>query len=255
MPAPSVGGDPQKRSIRAFTGIIETYRRTVANGERLFGHWMSIKSAHIELYVFDLDGTLVNSLRDIAESLNECLELLGLPQRPVDDYRFMVGEGLPVLCRKAIGATHPQYVERLIELARARYRTRCLKHTRPYAGLVELTERLRARGAKLAVLSNKPHDMTVSITRHLFGHDLFDAISGYVVELLRKPNPEALWRICDPLHIRAAQTCLIGDTRIDIETARRAGARSIGVTWGFRPRDELAAAGADLIVDEPAEIG
>lgn len=216
---------------------------------------MALNLPPIELYVFDLDGTLVDSLRDIAESLNECLEMLGLPPRPVPDYRYMVGEGLPVLCRKAIGDSHPVYVERLIELARARYRTRSLVHTRPYAGLPELLARLRQRGATLAVLSNKPHDMTVSITRHLFGDGAFELIQGYTLEALRKPNPEALWRICDALHVRSARACLIGDTAVDVQTARRAGAVSIGATWGFRPREELEAAGANAIVDEPSEIG
>ena len=120
------------------------------------------------LCIFDLDGTLVDSLRDIAEALNECLGLLGLPTHPIDRYRHMVGEGIPKLCERAVGASHPHLVNRLIELARPRYRTRPLRHSRPYPGVVELVERLRQVGLRLSVLSNKPHDMTVSMIEALW---------------------------------------------------------------------------------------
>src|SRR5262245_47153103 len=122
--------------------------------------------ARSRLVVFDLDGTLVNSLRDIAESLNACLELLGLPQWPVDRYRYMVGEGVPMLCRRAIGDSHPQYLNRLIELARPRYRVRSIVHTQPYPGIADAVTSLRRQEIRLGVLSNKPHDMTSRMVRH-----------------------------------------------------------------------------------------
>ncbi len=205
------------------------------------------------LCVWDLDGTLVDSLRDIAEAANGALELLGLDPRPVDDYRYLVGEGVPRLCTRLLDDQHPELLGRLIELTRARYRARPLVHTRPYPGVPEALERLRAAGWKLAVLSNKPHALTLRVVR-AFWPDHFDAIQGYTAEALRKPDPTQLQRLCDRLGIPAGQTVLVGDTPTDIETGRRAGVRAIGITWGFRTRDDLAAAGAGEIVDTPAEL-
>lgn len=206
------------------------------------------------LCVLDLDGTLVNSLRDIAESLNHCLDLLGLPQHPVERYRYMVGEGIPTLCRRAIGDRRPLLVDRLAELARAVYRTRVTQHTRPYPGVPELVERLRAGGVHLGVLSNKPHDLTERIVRTFWPDGVFDAVYGYISEEHRKPSPHYLRRICAAVDVAPAETWLVGDTPTDVATARAAGAISIGVTWGFRTRADLAAAGADRIVDRPDEI-
>lgn len=204
--------------------------------------------------IFDLDGTLVDSLRDIAESLNACLELLGLPTHPVDRYRYMVGEGVPKLCERAIGATHPHLVPRLIELARPRYRVRLLHYTKPYAGLEELIRRLKMRNVKLGVLSNKPHDMTVRIVQTFWPGTVFDEVFGYREEEYRKPHPRYALRLCEAFSVSPAETWMVGDTPTDVETAKRAGMVSVGVTWGFRPRADLETAGADWIVDAPEEI-
>lgn len=205
------------------------------------------------LCVWDLDGTLVDSLRDIAEAANGALELLGLPTRPVDDYRYLVGEGVPKLCSRLLGDQQPELLGRLIELTRARYRARPLVYTRPYPGVPEAVERLRAGGWKLAVLSNKPHALTLRVVR-AFWPDDFDAIQGYTAEALRKPDPTQLLRLCERLCVPAEQAVLVGDTPTDIETGRRAGLRAIGITWGFRTREDLTAAGAGEIVDTPAEL-
>lgn len=205
------------------------------------------------LCIFDLDGTLVDSLRDIAEALNECLELLGLPPRPVGDYRHMVGEGVPKLCERAVGGTHPHLVHRLAELARARYRVRQLRHTRPFAGVPELLQELQRRGVRLAVLSNKPHEMTLEIVRAFWPDNTFDRVQGYIDAPHRKPDPHYVHLICKEIGVTPSETCMIGDTPTDIETARRAGVVSLGVTWGFRTRDDLTQAGAVRLADKPSE--
>jgi phosphoglycolate phosphatase len=204
--------------------------------------------------IFDLDGTLVNSLPDIAEALNECLELLGLDPRPVDDYRYLVGEGVPMLCRRVLGQSHPHLVARLTELARAAYRARPLRYTKPYRGVSQLIARLRAARVRLGVLSNKPHDMTVRMVRTFWPNGQFAAIQGYVDDDRRKPNPHYLLRMCESLGVQPAQTWLIGDTPTDVQTAARAGAVFVGVTWGFRTRQDLEAAGAQVIADHPDDI-
>ena len=206
------------------------------------------------LCIFDLDGTLVDSLRDIAEALNECLELLGLDSYPIDRYRYMVGEGVPKLCERAIGHTHPRLVNRLAELARPRYRVRPLRYTRPFDGITDLLDALLHAGVKLAVLSNKPHEMTVKMVKSFWSENMFDCVQGYVVEQYRKPEPHHIYQICRSLRVAPRRTCMIGDTPTDIETARRSGAIGIGVTWGFRNRVDLADAGADYIVEHPDEL-
>jgi phosphoglycolate phosphatase len=216
---------------------------------------MPIRPPDPRACIFDLDGTLVDSLRDVAEALNECLELLGLKPRPIADYRYMVGEGVPMLCRRALGDTHPHLVERLTELARARYRVRPLRHTRPYPGVVAAIRRLHTRGIKLAVLSNKPHDMTVRVVYAFWPDHEFDAIQGYREEEYRKPSPHYALRLCETLGVEPAQTWLVGDTPTDLLTATRSGAVFVGVTWGFRSRADLEEAGAVNLIDDPATLG
>lgn len=207
-----------------------------------------------KLVILDLDGTLVDSLRDIGDSVNECLELLGLSAFPIDRYRYMVGEGVPTLCQRALNGSHPHYLNRLIELTRTRYRTRILKHTQPYPGVPELVSRLSRVGCAMAVLSNKPHSMTVRITRQFWNESTFMRIQGYVREEHRKPSPYHVLETCSALGIAPADTCLVGDTPTDVETARNAGARVIAVTWGFRTRADLEAARAEIIVDSPQQV-
>jgi phosphoglycolate phosphatase len=207
-----------------------------------------------EACIFDLDGTLVDSLADIAGALNDSLTLLGLPTRPVADYRYLVGEGVPMLCQRAIGDTYPILVERLTELARARYCARPLQHTRPYPGVPELVARLRAHGVRLAVLSNKQHALSLRVVRAFWPNGTFEHVQGYVEEELRKPDPHYALHLCQTLGVRPERTWLIGDTPTDIATSQRAGAVAIGVTWGFRTRADLEAAGADLIFDRPEQI-
>lgn len=204
--------------------------------------------------IFDLDGTLVDSLRDIAEAMNDGLTALGLPPRPVSDYRYLVGEGIPVLCRRAIGETYPHMVNRLMELGRAFYRVRPQRFTKPFPGMNGVIERLLSRGVKLAVLSNKPHDMTVRMVNNFWPDNTFREIYGMIEESLRKPNPHYALKICDALGVAPADTWFVGDTPTDVETALRSGAVPIGVTWGFRTRDELVAAGAEHNFDTPLEL-
>lgn len=210
---------------------------------------------HPQAIIFDLDGTLVDSLKDIGEAFNESLELMGLPTYPIEDYRHMVGEGIPMLARRAAGDRRPELVTRLAEIARARYRTRPLRYTLPYTGVRELVAALAGRGVPLAVLSNKPQDMTALIVGRLWPGGEFRAVHGYVEESLRKPDPTVAGRIAEALGARPGDTWVVGDTPTDIETARRLQAVSVSVTWGFRPREELAAAGPTTLVDSPAALG
>ena len=206
------------------------------------------------LCIFDLDGTLVDSLRDIAEALNESLEILGLPTHPVDSYRHMVGEGVPKLCQRAVGTSHPHLVNRLAEIARPRYRVRPLLHTRPYDGVETLLERLRQAGVRLAVLSNKPHGLTRTVVQAFWPEAYFMAVQGYVEEGTRKPSPHYLNQMLAAAGVKPHACCMIGDTPTDIAAARNAGVRAVGITWGFRTRADLLEAKPDILADTPAEL-
>lgn len=204
--------------------------------------------------VFDLDGTLVDSLRDVAGALNEALALLGLPTHPVEAYRYMVGEGVPVLCQRAVGASNPGLVPQLIELVRPLYRARVLDHTRPYPGVDEMIQKLGVLGVHLGVLSNKPHDLTVRIVGAFWGAGQFELVNGYAEEGLRKPAPNCLLRMCAEWSLSPAEVWVVGDTPTDVATAHAAGAVPIGVTWGFRSRGDLVDAGVERLVDTPGEL-
>lgn len=208
-----------------------------------------------KLCVFDLDGTLVDSLADIASAVNACLELLGLPRRPLPDFRYLVGEGVPRLCEQALGASHPHLVGRLSELTRAFYRTRIVEQTRPYAGIPELVSRLRRAGVALAVLSNKPHELTVRVVDAFWPRGTFAHVQGYVREEHRKPHPFHVYEICAMLGVTPGDAWVVGDTSADMQAARAAGAVAIGVSWGYRPVAELQEAGAVRIVHTPEELG
>ncbi len=204
--------------------------------------------------IIDLDGTLADSLHDIAGAMNHCLALLGLPGRPEPEYRFLVGEGIENLCRRALPPAEGAYLSRLIELVRTHYRCRCVVHTRPYEGIVAALERLRAANVALAVLSNKPHDMTVRIVARFWPEGYFATVCGHREPLRRKPDPGVARQICDAMRLPPEQVWLVGDTPVDVQTARALGTRCVGVTWGFRPRADLEAAGADFLIAKPAEL-
>jgi len=214
---------------------------------------MSLPRQLPQACLFDLDGTLVDSLPDVAAALNECLDLLGLDPRPLDQYRYLAGDGIPALCRRVLRDSHPHLLNRLIELARARYRAGLLCQTTPFPGISTLLGRLRDKGVRLAVLSNKPHDMTLRVVHAFWPADWFDRIQGCDEER-RKPDPYHVLQICGALHVDPARTWLVGDTPTDVLTAARSGTICIGVTWGFRPRADLEAAGAQYILEHPEDL-
>lgn len=211
-------------------------------------------SQPVRLCILDLDGTLVDSLADIADAVNKSLHQLGLPPLPIAHYRRMVGDGFTTLCRRVLADSRPELAARLAELARPRYRVRAVVQTQPYPGVRAAVERLHAAGLTLAVLSNKPHEITLRVVSSLWSAGTFARVVGCERDELRKPNPANLQRIADELGFALDETCLVGDTATDLETARRAGVSIVSVTWGFRDRAELAAAGATCLIDHADEL-
>jgi phosphoglycolate phosphatase len=203
--------------------------------------------------IFDLDGTLIDSLSDIADLMNETLLAASLPTHPQDAYRNFVGSGITVLAERATAGLDVD-VAALVIAFRERYRSRPVRRTRPFEGIPELLAGLQARGVALAVLSNKPHALTTAITRELFAVNTFAEVWGHKDEFPRKPDPTSAHAVSELLGVLPEQCLFVGDTDIDMRTASNSGMRPIGVVWGFRPVSELMAAGADRVLERPAEL-
>jgi len=204
--------------------------------------------------IFDLDGTLADTLQDITNATNVGLRAVGMPERSPQEVRRFVGDGMPTLALRALGGKHPELVDRVVQAASAYVRQHQLDHTRLYPGVAETLAALREGGVPMAVLSNKPHELAVAMVQALCGPDMFAAIEGYRSESNRKPDPTSALRLIERMGLQPADTMLVGDSAVDIETARNAGAVAVAVTWGFRDRDELLAAGPDHLIDEPGQL-
>ncbi len=204
--------------------------------------------------IFDLDGTIANTLPDIAAAVNLGLASFALPERPLDEIRMMVGEGLPTLCKRAL-SRHPDIpLSEMVGRVMSYYRQHRLDNTAPFEGIPELLDELTARGVPMAVLTNKPHEHTVAIMEALFNRWRFTAIEGYKEESRRKPDPRTALEIVQRLGVPPGQVLMVGDSRTDILTAINAGMVPVGVNWGYRPREEMVAAGAKHMLNKPAEL-
>lgn len=206
--------------------------------------------------IFDLDGTLVNSLFDLGDSVNAALEESGLPQRSYDEYRAFVGNGTGLLVNRAVpddvkGTLTEQTVfERFSEL----YRQNCLCKTKPYDGIPEVLTRLRLCGFSLAVASNKPVDFCRHIVKVLFGDGIFDVVEGARGGVAKKPQPDIIYSIITQLCEKKSDCVIVGDSDVDVLTAKNAGLRVIGCSWGFRSKESLELVGCDKIIDLPDEL-
>jgi phosphoglycolate phosphatase len=209
----------------------------------------------VGLVVFDLDGTLVDSLGDLADSMNAVLAGRGLPVHPEESYRRFVGDGIETLVRRALPEARRDDVPvtETVAAMRAEYASRQLRRTRPYPQVPELLAELRARGLRTAVLSNKPDDATQEVVAALLDHR-FDAVRGARPGVPLKPDPTAALDLCADLGVSPSETTYLGDTDTDMATGRRAGMLTVGVAWGFRDAGELLAHGARHIIRQPLDL-
>ena len=207
-------------------------------------------------YIFDLDGTLIDSLADIAESINRMLDGRGYPRCAAGDFTQMIGDGMEKLVERALPeqAREESLILTCVEEYRAHYDQLWQEQTRPYAGIVEVLAALKARGVKLGVISNKAHRFTVPMTEHFFGPAVFDHILGQRAEVPRKPDAAGAHEMAAVLGLAAADLAYVGDSGIDMAFAKNAGMLGIGVSLGFRSVAELRGHGADLIVNHPVEL-
>lgn len=203
--------------------------------------------------LFDLDGTLVNSITDLAFSTNEVLKLHNLPIHDISEYNMFVGNGVKKLMERALGNDHLYLLDECLREFQNIYRQHCLDHTVPYPGIEELINELKKMDIKLSVVTNKPHALAIEIVETLFP-DTFIAIYGQQDLYPIKPDPQSTYLALMAMKKEKHECLFIGDSQVDIDTGYFSGIESVGVTWGFRGRQELEDAGADYIVSHPCEI-
>ncbi len=209
------------------------------------------------LCIFDLDGTLADTLDSLVFSVNETLKEMGLSSIQAERCRQFVGNGARVLIEKSLleaGEPTLRRADEAMEVYGRIFHENCTYHVVPYEGVAELLQSLRQEGYQLAVLSNKPHKQTVRVVEAVFGKGLFHQIQGQRDDIPRKPNPEAALRIAKELGAAPEETVYIGDSEVDIATGTNAHMMTIGVEWGFRSRAILQEAGAAYIAETPEEI-
>ena len=206
--------------------------------------------------IFDLDGTLLDTLADIGESANAALEQLGFPTHPLPEYRTFVGDGVAVLMQRVLPEPHrkSEMIARVVEGFRKVYGENWNRRTQPYAGIVEMLDALVARKIPLAILSNKPHDFTQQCVREFLPRHQFAAVIGQREGIPTKPDPTSALEVVSQLGLTPAEVVYVGDTSVDMQTATRAGLYAVGVAWGFRSVEELKSHGAKKIISSPIEL-
>jgi phosphoglycolate phosphatase len=206
--------------------------------------------------IFDLDGTLLNTLDDIGDSVNLALTRMGLPTYPIERYRYFVGDGMEILARRVLP---PERVDDATVAAcvghiRDEYGSRWSNKSRPYDGITDMLNGLVARNLLLGVLSNKPHDFTRVVVEKLLPEWKFDPLLGSRPGVPKKPDPAAALEIIDQLRIPAEEILYVGDTAVDMQTAVAAGMFPVGAVWGFRTAEELRDNGARVLIEHPVDL-
>lgn len=206
------------------------------------------------LVIFDLDGTLLNTIADLGDACNYALRTLGYSEHALSTYNYMVGNGVRKLIERAEPDANAETLDKLLALFREYYDDHCTDHTEPYPGIPELLNALTGKGIGIAVTSNKYQAATEKIIRHYFPDIPFVAILGQVDDRPTKPDPSIVFAALNEYPTPKSAVLYVGDSAVDIETARRACIESVGVSWGFRPISELRGAYADHIVSTAEEI-
>ena len=211
----------------------------------------------IKAVLFDLDGTLTNTLESMTYSVNLTLKEMGLSQITKDQCRMFVGNGARVLIEESLkvsGDPKASRIEEGMKIYGRIFDQNCTYHVTPYEGIPEMLKALKDRGIHLAVLSNKPDRQTVKVVKEIFGDNIFDYAQGQKDGIRRKPAPDGVWYLMEQMQVSKEECLYIGDSEVDAATGKNAGLKTIGVLWGFRDRKTLETAGADHLIERPEEL-
>ena len=210
-----------------------------------------------KLCIFDLDGTLTDTIESLTYSVDKTLKEMGLSEITREQCQSFVGNGARYLMDKSIRAAGDEDGERLDEAMEVYGRIfdeNCTYHVTPYDGIVDILSELHKREIHLAVLSNKPHRQTVKVAETIFGKDTFDVVQGQQEGIKRKPAPDGIYAVLDQLSVSKEECLYVGDSEVDIATGKNAGVKTVSVAWGFRTEEELRESGASLLIHEPGEL-
>ena len=211
----------------------------------------------IRACIFDLDGTLANTLESIACAGNRALEAVGLQPLPMNNYKYYAGDGAKTLVERMLKDSGDQQLLKLdeaFEIYSDFFRADCTYKVTVFDGIYEVIQKLKAKGIKVTVLSNKPHERTLDVIHKLFGDDVFDVVWGQKDSLPKKPDPTGALMTAKTLGVEPKECLYIGDTDVDMQTGNGAGMVTVGVLWGFRDMEELKTHGAHYIIEHPDEI-
>ena len=210
----------------------------------------------IKLVIFDLDGTLLNSLEDLADSCNYLMRKYGFPEHPLDSYRYFVGDGIHKLVERILpeDRRQPDFVEQVFQEMVAYYDLHKEDKTVPYPGIVETLEALQEQKVMLAVASNKVNKAMMPLMEHYFPTIRFAAVLGQREGIPVKPNPQIVFDILKMAGVSAEEALYVGDTGVDMDTAHGAGMKAVGALWGYRDRQELTEHQAEYIIAQPTEL-
>ncbi len=205
--------------------------------------------------LFDLDGTLLDTIDDLADSMNNVLADLNLPRHSVEAYKYFVGDGLEILVKRALPENSSEdLLKKAYNLMREEYGRNWANKTKPYDGITDLLRLLSANDIKMTILTNKPDDTAQKVVSKFLAGYNFELVLGARTGIPKKPNPEGALEIAERLGIEPSQFLYFGDTKTDMKTAQSAGMFPVGVLWGFRKADELVESGAKVIISHPLNL-
>lgn len=206
--------------------------------------------------LFDMDGTLLDTLRDIGETVNSGLSQFGFLKHEIDEYRYFVGDGESMLASRALPPSHrdPETVSKLLSFFHENYALRWADNTGPFPGITELLDFLVEKGIRMAILSNKRQKFVEDMASRLLSRWSFEVALGADPSIPTKPDPAGALRIAERMTLKAADFLYLGDSGVDMKTAAAAGMYPVGALWGYRDKDELVSSGAEALIEEPSML-